>query len=166
MIIIYHFNRKSLHNSTGIRPQLLSTTRIKMNLQYSNQSTSLMSLYHQFLLDYLRCYDLSQVLSKRHTLVLSNIKELDRELHTETSTLYTKLQQSMLLLPQPCQDHRKWTQFLFISFSFFLFSFLSYSLFVLFLVCRIRISDSRDYMIQRGFQKNDIIPHGNLMANT
>jgi len=33
----------------------------------------------------LNCYDLSFVLSKRHTLVLSNIRELDRELYTETS---------------------------------------------------------------------------------
>ena len=35
------------------------------------------------------CYDLDSVLSKRHTLVLSNTRELNRELHTETSTLYT-----------------------------------------------------------------------------
>jgi len=40
---------------------------------------------------YTICYDLDSMLSKRHTLVLSNIRELDRELHTETSTLYTKL---------------------------------------------------------------------------
>jgi len=35
-------------------------------------------------------YDLDSVLSKIHTLVLSNTRELDRELHTEMSTLYTK----------------------------------------------------------------------------
>ena len=40
---------------------------------------------------YTICYDLDSMLSKRHTLVLSNIRELDRELHTEISTLYTKL---------------------------------------------------------------------------
>ena len=38
-----------------------------------------------------KCYDLDSVLSKRHTLVLSNTRELNRELHTEMSTLYTKL---------------------------------------------------------------------------
>jgi len=43
-------------------------------------------------------YDLDFVLSKRHTLIWSNTRELDRELHIETSTLYTKLQWSMPLL--------------------------------------------------------------------
>jgi len=37
------------------------------------------------------CYDLDSVLSKRHTLALSNTRELNRELYTETSTFYTQL---------------------------------------------------------------------------
>jgi len=41
--------------------------------------------------------------------------------------------------------------FHFLLFSIFLFSFLSYSPFGLFLVCRIRISDGRGHVIQRGF---------------
>jgi len=50
------------------------------------------------------CYDLDSVLSKRHTLVLSNTRELDRELHTETSTLYTKLAYATTSLAYP-KDH-------------------------------------------------------------
>jgi len=59
----------------------------------------LVSFRAKILKEYLDIYyDLDSVLSKRHTLVLSNIRELDRELHTEMSTLYTRLQWSMLLL--------------------------------------------------------------------
>ena len=38
------------------------------------------------------CYNLDFVLSKRHTLILSNTRELNRKLLIEIFTLYTELQ--------------------------------------------------------------------------
>ena len=37
------------------------------------------------------CYDLDSMLSRKHTLVLSDTRELDRVSKYKTSTLYTKL---------------------------------------------------------------------------
>ena len=37
------------------------------------------------------CYNLNSMLSKKYTFILSNIRKLNRKLHTETSILYTKL---------------------------------------------------------------------------
>ena len=43
-----------------------------------------------------RCYNLSSMLNERHTLVLSNTRELDRVSKYKTSTLYTNYWWSML----------------------------------------------------------------------
>jgi len=42
-----------------------------------------------------------QELEQKTTLVLSNTRELNRKLCTETSTLYTKLQWYDVILPEP-----------------------------------------------------------------
>jgi len=46
-----------------------------------------------------QCYELDSVLSKRHTLVLSNTRELNREFHTEMFTYYDGLCYYFLSLP-------------------------------------------------------------------
>ena len=49
--------------------------------------------------------------------------------------------------------------------SYFLFLFFKLFFFSLFLVPRVRVSDNMGHMVQRRFQKDDIIPHADLMAN-
>ena len=51
-------------------------------------------------------------------------------------------------------------------FSSFLSFFSIYFPFILFLVPRVRVSDNIGHLAQRRFQKNDVIPHADLMADT
>ena len=105
---------KELNRMLGIKTRLLMSYHLQINGQMERMSQEL-EQYLRFFIDHRqkdwpewlvsaefavnnKCYDLDFVLSKRHTLILSNTRELNRELCTGSSTLYTKLQWSVLLL--------------------------------------------------------------------